>query len=196
MRVGLVEIRLGSIAVGVELNQPNLAMHLGQSTQLRQRYRVITSKVDRDDTGPQNVQKAPGDPAVGLFDIARNDREVAIVHHRQSVEDRDSASAVIRAHQRRGAEVVLVERETLGSQSTGRCAGGIRRQFSSAANVVMQQLSVQLLSGLEAETGVDPEFRHIGYLFVLTSDSQVADFRRLLPMWHKTGVTEDRKSVV
>src|SRR5438034_6308281 len=65
---------------------------------------------------------------------------------------------------RRGAEVVLVERETLGSQSTGRCAGGIRRQFSSAANVVMQQLSVQLLSGLEAETGVDPEFRHIGYL--------------------------------
>src|SRR5207244_659089 len=93
---------------------------------------------------------------------------------------------------RRGAEVVLVERETLGSQSTGRCAGGIRRQFSSAANVVMQQLSVQLLSGLEAETGVDPEFRHIGYLFVLTSDSQVADFRRLLPMWHKTGVTDAR----
>src|SRR5256886_14489222 len=93
---------------------------------------------------------------------------------------------------RRGAEVVLVERETLGSQSTGRWAGGIRRQFSSAANVVMQQLSVQLLSGLEAETGVDPEFRHIGYLFVLTSDSQVADFRRFLPMWHETGVTDAR----
>src|SRR5438094_10485359 len=74
----------------------------------------------------------------------------------------------------------------------GRCAGGVRRQFSSSANVVMQQLSVQLLSGLEAETGVDPEFRHIGYLFVLTSDSQVADFRRLLPMWHKTGVTDAR----
>src|SRR5256886_11642458 len=89
---------------------------------------------------------------------------------------------------RRGAEVVLVEKETLGSQSTGRCAGGIRRQFSSAANVVMQQLSMRLLAGLEAETGVDPEFRHIGYLFVLTSDTQVADFRRLLPMW------QDRKS--
>src|SRR5437763_5561967 len=93
---------------------------------------------------------------------------------------------------RRGAEVVLVERETLGSQSTGRCAGGIRRQFSSAANVVMQQLSVQLLAGLEAETGVDPEFRHIGYLFVLTSESQVADFRGMLPMWHETGVADAR----
>jgi len=93
---------------------------------------------------------------------------------------------------RRGAEVVVVERDTLGSQSTGHCAGGVRRQFSSSTNVVMQQLSVQLLAGLEAETGVDPEFRHIGYLFVLTSDRQVEDFRRFLPMWHETGVTDAR----
>src|SRR5438132_1374380 len=93
---------------------------------------------------------------------------------------------------RRGATVVLVERDTLGSQSTGRCAGGVRRQFSSSANVVMQQLSVELLAGLEAETGVDPEFRHIGYLFVLTSDKQVEDFRRFLLMWHETGVTDAR----
>jgi len=93
---------------------------------------------------------------------------------------------------RRGATVVLVERETLGSQSTGRCAGGVRRQFSSSANVVMQQLSVELLAGLEAETGVDPEFRHIGYLFVLTSEQQVEDFKHLVPMWHSTGVTDAR----
>src|SRR6184192_1406523 len=93
---------------------------------------------------------------------------------------------------RRGAEVVVVERDTLGSQSTGHCAGGVRRQFSSSTNVVMQQLSVQLLAGLEAETGVDPEFRHIGYLFVLTSDKQVEDFRRFLLMWHETGVTDAR----
>src|SRR5437870_4223538 len=93
---------------------------------------------------------------------------------------------------RRGATVVLVERDTLGSQSTGRCAGGVRRQFSSSANVVMQQLSVELLAGLEAETGVDPEFRHIGYLFVLTSDKQIEDFRRFLPMWHQAGVSDAR----
>src|SRR3989442_3448615 len=56
----------------------------------------------------------------------------------------------------------------------------------------MQQLSVELLAGLEAEAGVDPEFRHIGYLFVLTSDKQVEDFRRFLLMWHETGVTDAR----
>jgi len=93
---------------------------------------------------------------------------------------------------RRGAKVVVVERDALGSQSTGRCAGGVRRQFSASANVVMQQLSMQLLAGLEAETGVDPEFRHIGYLFVLTSEGQVEDFHRLLPMWHETGVSDAR----
>src|SRR2546430_16766210 len=86
---------------------------------------------------------------------------------------------------RRGAGVVVVERETLGSQSTGRCAGGVRRQFSSGPNVAMQQLSVRLLAGLEAETGVDPEFRHIGYLFLLTDERDAEDFKRLLPMWHE-----------
>src|SRR5437879_3251314 len=93
---------------------------------------------------------------------------------------------------RRGAKVVLVERDTLGSQSTGKCAGGVRRQFSSETNVVLQQLSVRLLTGLEAETGVDPEFRQIGYLFVLTSNHQVEDFRRLLTMWLRVGVSDAR----
>jgi len=60
----------------------------------------------------------------------------------------------------RGAKVALVEKDALGSQSTGKCAGGVRRQFSSETNVRMQQLSVRLLTNLEAATGVDPEFRH------------------------------------
>jgi glycine/D-amino acid oxidase-like deaminating enzyme len=92
----------------------------------------------------------------------------------------------------RGVKVVLVEKDALGSQSTGKCAGGVRRQFSSETNVLMQQLSVSLLKGLEAETGVDPEFRQIGYLFVLTNDRQVEDFRGLVPMWQRLGVSDAR----
>ena len=92
----------------------------------------------------------------------------------------------------RGAQVVVVERETLGSQSTGRCAGGVRRQFSSLPNVVLQQLSVRMLAGLEAETGVDPEFRHIGYLFVLTREDDLAAFHHFIPMWHAAGVSDAR----
>src|SRR5207302_11373156 len=93
---------------------------------------------------------------------------------------------------RRGADVVVLERETIGSQSTGRCAGGVRQQFSSPANVLVQQLSFRLLEKLESETGVDPELRHISYLFVLTKESEVSDFRGFLPMWHHTGVSEPR----
>jgi len=46
---------------------------------------------------------------------------------------------------RRDVDVLLLERETLGSQSTGKCAGGVRQQFSMEANVRLQRMSVKLL---------------------------------------------------
>src|SRR3984893_1945086 len=93
---------------------------------------------------------------------------------------------------KRKVDVVLLERETLGSQSTGKCAGGVRRQFSMEANVRLQRLSVQLLQGFEQETGHPADFRQIGYLFVLTQPQQIEDFRHNMEMWHRVGVTEAR----
>ena len=93
---------------------------------------------------------------------------------------------------KRKVDVVLLERETLGSQSTGKCAGGVRQQFSMEANVRLQRLSVQLLQGFEQETGHPADFRQIGYLFVLTLPQQVEDFRHNMEMWHRVGVTESR----
>jgi sarcosine oxidase subunit beta len=91
---------------------------------------------------------------------------------------------------KRKVDVVLLERETLGSQSTGKCAGGVRQQFSMEANVRLQRLSVQLLQGFEQETGHPADFRQIGYLFVLTQPQQIEDFRHNMEMWHRVGVTE------
>ena len=93
---------------------------------------------------------------------------------------------------KRNVDVVLLERETLGSQSTGKCAGGVRQQFSMEANVRLQRLSVQLLQGFEQETGHPADFRQIGYLFVLTQPQQIEDFRDNMEMWHRVGVTEAR----
>jgi sarcosine oxidase subunit beta len=93
---------------------------------------------------------------------------------------------------KRKVDVVLLERETLGSQSTGKCAGGVRQQFSMEANVRLQRLSVQMLQGYEQETGHPADFRQIGYLFVLTQPQQVEDFRHNMEMWHRVGVTEAR----
>jgi sarcosine oxidase subunit beta len=91
---------------------------------------------------------------------------------------------------RRGANVALVERDELGIHSTGRNAGGVRQQFSTEVNVRIQLLSTRLLDEFEDETGIDPGFRKIGYLFALTQPSDERLFRELLEMWHRVGLTD------
>ena len=93
---------------------------------------------------------------------------------------------------KRNVDVVLLERETLGSQSTGKCAGGVRQQFSMEANVRLQRMSVRMFEDFEQETGNAADFRQIGYLFVLTLPQQVEDFRRNMEMWHRVGLSEAR----
>jgi sarcosine oxidase subunit beta len=93
---------------------------------------------------------------------------------------------------KRKVDVLLLERETLGSQSTGKCAGGVRQQFSMEANVLLQRMTVQMLKEFEQETGHPADFRQIGYLFVLTLPQQVEDFRDNMEMWHRVGLTEAR----
>ena len=93
---------------------------------------------------------------------------------------------------KRGVDVLLLERETLGSQSTAKCAGGVRQQFSMEANVRLQMRSVRMFEDFEQETGHAIDFRQIGYLFVLTAQQHVEDFRANLEMWHRLGLEEAR----
>jgi sarcosine oxidase subunit beta len=93
---------------------------------------------------------------------------------------------------KRDIDVLLLERETLGSQSTGKCAGGVRQQFSMEANVRLQRMSVRMFEEFEQETGQAADFRQIGYLFVLTLPQHVEDFRHNMEMWHRAGLTEAR----
>src|SRR6202521_4449981 len=93
---------------------------------------------------------------------------------------------------KRKVDVLLLERETLGSQSTGKCAGGVRQQFSAEANVRLQRMSVKMLEACEQDTGHPADFRQIGYLFLFTQPQQVEDFRHNMDMWHRVGLTEAR----
>lgn len=92
----------------------------------------------------------------------------------------------------RGLDVALFERAELGSQSTARCAGGVRQQFSGETNVCLQRLAVRLLKQFNEETGGHADFRQIGYLFLLTIPAQIDEWRSLLGMWHRIGLTEAR----
>ncbi|HUY60367.1 MAG TPA: FAD-binding oxidoreductase, partial [Candidatus Dormibacteraeota bacterium] len=93
---------------------------------------------------------------------------------------------------RAGLRVTLCERGELGAQSTGRCAGGVRQQFSSETNVRLGQLSVRMLERFEDEVGTPAAFHQIGYLLLLSTEEQVASFRGQLAMWHRLGLTEAR----
>jgi sarcosine oxidase, subunit beta len=71
---------------------------------------------------------------------------------------------------------VLVERETLASGSTGRCAGGVRTLFSDDLNRRICDESIRRLERFEDEVGEALDLRLWGYLFLLETDADAARF--------------------
>ena len=91
---------------------------------------------------------------------------------------------------RRGVtDVVVLEREKLlGMGSTGRNAGGVRHQFSNAANIGLSLESIALLERFKEEVGHDIDFHQDGYLFLLSTPSSVDTFRRNVALQRSLGV--------
>jgi len=78
----------------------------------------------------------------------------------------------------RGRKPLLLERGRLGGGSTGRCAGGVRQQFSTAINIRLGQRAIELLQQFEATTGTDPQYQPIGYLLLATASAQAEALAR------------------
>lgn len=89
-------------------------------------------------------------------------------------------------------DVLVLERDRLGSGSTSRNAGGIRLQFSTEINVRMSQRSLPALLRFEEEMGIDPLFSQVGYLFLITSERDVEPFERSLALWRRLDVPATR----
>lgn len=88
----------------------------------------------------------------------------------------------------RGA--VLVERDTLGSGSTGAAAGGIRAQFSDELNVRIARECLARFARFGDEVGGDIGFRRTGYLFLLR-DHEVAGFAASVALQRRLGVATE-----
>jgi sarcosine oxidase, subunit beta len=85
--------------------------------------------------------------------------------------------------------VVLLEKhEFLGAESTGKCAGGIRYQFSTEVNIRLSQISLPMLQRFEEETGQSIDLRWPGYLFLLDNEHDVAVFRDNVALQNSMGV--------
>lgn len=79
-----------------------------------------------------------------------------------------------------GEQVHLLEREAFfGAESTAKCAGGIRAQFTTPVNIALSLRSIACFSRFEAEVGYPADFRQVGYLFMArTADQESACHER------------------
>ncbi len=99
------------------------------------------------------------------------------------------ASAAYHLAQRGCTDVVLLEKGPfLGMEATGKCAGGIRYQFSTEINVRLSQLSLPMLERFHHELGQDIDLRWPGYLFLLDNEADLATFQRNVAMQNRLGV--------
>ncbi len=84
--------------------------------------------------------------------------------------------------------VLLEKHEFLGTEATGKCAGGIRYQFSTEINVRLSLLSLPMLERFEEEIGQAIDLRWTGYLFLLDNERDLATFRANVAMQNRLGV--------
>ncbi len=98
------------------------------------------------------------------------------------------ASAAYHLALRGCKNVILLERNGFfGMEATGKCAGGIRYQFDTEINIRLSLISLPMLDRFEQELGQAIDIRKCGYLFVLTREQDVAEFKRQVALQNNLG---------
>src|SRR2546425_73581 len=89
---------------------------------------------------------------------------------------------------RRGLrDVVVLERETVGSGTTSKAACGIRVQFPSETEIRFSLESIRVFEGFREEFGVDPGYRTIGYLYLLSEERHLRGFEKRIVLQRTLG---------
>lgn len=78
---------------------------------------------------------------------------------------------------RRGVSVVLIERSVIGSEASGRNAGGVRAQCRDRRERRLAMASIELWEGLEAELGCDVEYVQGGNIRLATNEERMESLR-------------------
>ncbi len=88
--------------------------------------------------------------------------------------------------------VILIERdEFFGQGATGRCAGGVRYQFSTEINVRLSLESLPMLERFKDEIGQEIDYRPCGYLIICSDEADAAAFKRNLELQNNLGVESE-----
>ena len=90
-------------------------------------------------------------------------------------------------------DVVIVDRaHGPGAGSTGRATGGFRGQFATPINVQLSLFSRAALLRFENETGVDPGYQQVGYLWLASDGSHLDALTAANLMQREHGLNEAR----
>jgi sarcosine oxidase subunit beta len=90
---------------------------------------------------------------------------------------------------RRGLrDIVVVERDSVGSGTTSKAAGGIRAQFPTETEVRFSQEAIRVFENFQEEFGVDIGYRKIGYLFLVSAADDLRGFEERMALQRRLGV--------
>jgi sarcosine oxidase subunit beta len=85
--------------------------------------------------------------------------------------------------------IVLLEKEEFfGTGATGRCAGGVRYQFSTEINVKLSMESLPMIERFRDEIGQDVNYRQCGYLLIATDEKDASTFKHNVELQNRLGV--------
>lgn len=94
---------------------------------------------------------------------------------------------------RAGLRVIVLERAPApGAGSTARATGGFRAQYATEIGVRLSLLARDQLHAFHAETGVDPGFDPVGYLWLAASEPELAALRTAHTLQRRCGLAEAR----
>lgn len=93
------------------------------------------------------------------------------------------------------ADVVLLDKASLGSGSTCKAAGGVRAQFSDPVNITLGNRSLETFADFPARYGQEIDFHQVGYLFLLGDPAGVAAFEANVALQNDLGVPSRMISV-
>jgi sarcosine oxidase subunit beta len=85
-------------------------------------------------------------------------------------------------------KIVVLEKNYIGSGSTGRCGGGIRQQWTTEENIRLAQESVRMYEEMSATLGYQVFFRQGGYLMVTESESDLPAMRKAVELQNRCNV--------
>lgn len=87
-----------------------------------------------------------------------------------------------------GAEVLLLERDELGSGSSSKAAGGVRETFSDPVNIELGRRSLRAFERFGERPGGEIDLKQYGYLYLLSDPDDVASFESCVALQNSMGV--------